>query len=173
MAAIEKGMRAVLTAVVAGDRLLQVCLCSRPIPQEAMGPSQRVVRLQKEAEDKAAAAKKIESEIESADALPPAVDVSSILAQMSAARQTNARRTPSRRMTRNTSRDVALVYIGLGANLGDRETTIRRALQLLESGDTTVVEVSTLAVPLVPYESGGRPDCSSVIAANERHVASA
>jgi 2-amino-4-hydroxy-6-hydroxymethyldihydropteridine diphosphokinase len=47
-------------------------------------------------------------------------------------------------MTRNTSRDVALVYIGLGANLGDRETTIRRALQLLESGDTTVVEVSTL-----------------------------
>jgi 2-amino-4-hydroxy-6-hydroxymethyldihydropteridine diphosphokinase len=47
-------------------------------------------------------------------------------------------------MTRNTSRDVALVYIGLGANLGDRETTIRRALQLLEGGDTTVLEVSTL-----------------------------
>jgi 2-amino-4-hydroxy-6-hydroxymethyldihydropteridine diphosphokinase len=47
-------------------------------------------------------------------------------------------------MTRNTSHDVALVYIGLGANLGDRETTIRRALQLLESGDTTVVGVSTL-----------------------------
>lgn len=39
---------------------------------------------------------------------------------------------------------MALVYIGLGANLGDRETTIRRALQLLESEDTTVVEVSTL-----------------------------
>jgi 2-amino-4-hydroxy-6-hydroxymethyldihydropteridine diphosphokinase len=47
-------------------------------------------------------------------------------------------------MPRNTSHDVALVYIGLGANLGDRETTIRLALQLLESGDTTVVGVSTL-----------------------------
>ena len=45
MAAIEKGMRAVLTAVIVGDRLLQVCLCARLISEEGMGPSQRVVRL--------------------------------------------------------------------------------------------------------------------------------
>ena len=49
MAAIEKGMRAVLTAVIVGDRLLQVCLCGRPISEEGMGRSQRVMRLQKEA----------------------------------------------------------------------------------------------------------------------------
>jgi 2-amino-4-hydroxy-6-hydroxymethyldihydropteridine diphosphokinase len=36
-------------------------------------------------------------------------------------------------------------YLGLGANLGDRETTIRRALQLLgRDGDVEVVAVSTL-----------------------------
>jgi 2-amino-4-hydroxy-6-hydroxymethyldihydropteridine diphosphokinase len=47
-------------------------------------------------------------------------------------------------MRRHTSRDVPLAYIGLGANLGDREGTIRRALQLLERDDTAVVAVSTL-----------------------------
>ena len=37
------------------------------------------------------------------------------------------------------------VYVGLGANLGDREATIRRALQLLDSDeDVRVVAVSTL-----------------------------
>ena len=49
MAAIEKGMRAVLRPVIVGDRLLEVRLCARPISEEGMGPSQRVVRLQKEA----------------------------------------------------------------------------------------------------------------------------
>jgi hypothetical protein len=49
MAAIEKGMRAVLAAVIVSDRLLQVCLCARPISEHGMGPSLRVVRLQKEA----------------------------------------------------------------------------------------------------------------------------
>lgn len=39
---------------------------------------------------------------------------------------------------------MPLAYIGLGANLGDREATIRRALQLLERDDTAVVAVSTL-----------------------------
>ena len=39
---------------------------------------------------------------------------------------------------------MPLVYIGLGANLGDREATIRRALDLLESDHTNVVAVSTL-----------------------------
>jgi 2-amino-4-hydroxy-6-hydroxymethyldihydropteridine diphosphokinase len=39
---------------------------------------------------------------------------------------------------------VPLVYIGLGANLGDREATIRRALELLGKNHTTVVAVSTL-----------------------------
>jgi 2-amino-4-hydroxy-6-hydroxymethyldihydropteridine diphosphokinase len=47
-------------------------------------------------------------------------------------------------MRRNTSHDVPLAYIGLGANLGDREATIRRALQLLKRDDTAVVAVSTL-----------------------------
>jgi 2-amino-4-hydroxy-6-hydroxymethyldihydropteridine diphosphokinase len=37
------------------------------------------------------------------------------------------------------------VYIGLGANLGDREATIRRALDLLgREGDVEVAAVSTL-----------------------------
>jgi 2-amino-4-hydroxy-6-hydroxymethyldihydropteridine diphosphokinase len=36
-------------------------------------------------------------------------------------------------------------YLGLGANLGDRETTIRRALHLLgQDGEIEVVAVSTL-----------------------------
>jgi hypothetical protein len=48
MAAIEKGVRVVVTAVIVSDRLLQICPCARPIPDEGMGPSQRVVRLQKE-----------------------------------------------------------------------------------------------------------------------------
>jgi 2-amino-4-hydroxy-6-hydroxymethyldihydropteridine diphosphokinase len=39
---------------------------------------------------------------------------------------------------------VPLVYIGLGSNLGDREATIRRALDLLESDDTSVVALSAL-----------------------------
>ena len=48
MAAIEKGMRAVLTSVIVGDRLLGVYPCARPIAEEGMGPSHREVRLQKE-----------------------------------------------------------------------------------------------------------------------------
>src|SRR5262245_57876314 len=48
MAPVEKGMRAVLTAIIVSDRLLQVCPCSRPISEEGVGPSQRVVRLQQE-----------------------------------------------------------------------------------------------------------------------------
>jgi 2-amino-4-hydroxy-6-hydroxymethyldihydropteridine diphosphokinase len=40
---------------------------------------------------------------------------------------------------------MALVYIGLGANLGDREATIRRALALLAAGDEVAIEaVSSL-----------------------------
>jgi 2-amino-4-hydroxy-6-hydroxymethyldihydropteridine diphosphokinase len=40
---------------------------------------------------------------------------------------------------------MARVYVGLGANLGDREATIRRALELLDSDqDVRVVAVSTL-----------------------------
>jgi hypothetical protein len=48
MAAIEKGMRAVLAGVIVSDRLLLVCPCRRPISEEDMGPSQRVMRLEKE-----------------------------------------------------------------------------------------------------------------------------
>jgi 2-amino-4-hydroxy-6-hydroxymethyldihydropteridine diphosphokinase len=40
---------------------------------------------------------------------------------------------------------VTRVYVGLGANLGDREATIRRALELLDAApDVDVVAVSTL-----------------------------
>jgi 2-amino-4-hydroxy-6-hydroxymethyldihydropteridine diphosphokinase len=40
---------------------------------------------------------------------------------------------------------VPLVYIGLGSNLGDRESTIRQALELLEAGGgLRVTAVSTL-----------------------------
>jgi 2-amino-4-hydroxy-6-hydroxymethyldihydropteridine diphosphokinase len=40
---------------------------------------------------------------------------------------------------------MAVVYIGLGANLGNREETIRRALELLAAdGDIEVVAVSSL-----------------------------
>jgi 2-amino-4-hydroxy-6-hydroxymethyldihydropteridine diphosphokinase len=40
---------------------------------------------------------------------------------------------------------MALVYIGLGANLGNREATITRALELLAAdGDIEVVAVSSL-----------------------------
>jgi 2-amino-4-hydroxy-6-hydroxymethyldihydropteridine diphosphokinase len=40
---------------------------------------------------------------------------------------------------------MALVYIGLGANLGERETTIRRALELLSAGgDVEIEAVSSL-----------------------------
>jgi 2-amino-4-hydroxy-6-hydroxymethyldihydropteridine diphosphokinase len=40
---------------------------------------------------------------------------------------------------------MALVYIGLGANLGERDATIRRALELLtETGDVEVEAVSAL-----------------------------
>lgn len=40
---------------------------------------------------------------------------------------------------------MPLVYIGLGSNLGDREATIRRALELLEAGgDIHVRVVSSL-----------------------------
>jgi 2-amino-4-hydroxy-6-hydroxymethyldihydropteridine diphosphokinase len=40
---------------------------------------------------------------------------------------------------------MALVYIGLGANLGEREATIRRALELLtETGEVEVEAVSSL-----------------------------
>jgi 2-amino-4-hydroxy-6-hydroxymethyldihydropteridine diphosphokinase len=40
---------------------------------------------------------------------------------------------------------MALVYIGLGANLGERDATIRRALKLLtETGEVEVEAVSSL-----------------------------
>jgi 2-amino-4-hydroxy-6-hydroxymethyldihydropteridine diphosphokinase len=39
---------------------------------------------------------------------------------------------------------MPLAYIGLGANLGDREATIRRALELLEATGVEVVAVSSL-----------------------------
>jgi 2-amino-4-hydroxy-6-hydroxymethyldihydropteridine diphosphokinase len=40
---------------------------------------------------------------------------------------------------------MPLVYLGLGANLGDRETTIRRALRVLSAeGDIEVEAVSSL-----------------------------
>jgi 2-amino-4-hydroxy-6-hydroxymethyldihydropteridine diphosphokinase len=40
---------------------------------------------------------------------------------------------------------MPLVYVGLGSNLGDREATIRRALELLETGgDIEVERVSSL-----------------------------
>ena len=45
MAAIEKGMSAVLTGVIVSNRVLQVRPCRCPISDEGMGPSQRVVRL--------------------------------------------------------------------------------------------------------------------------------
>jgi 2-amino-4-hydroxy-6-hydroxymethyldihydropteridine diphosphokinase len=40
---------------------------------------------------------------------------------------------------------MAVAYIGLGANLGNREETIRRALELLSAvGDVEIVSVSSL-----------------------------
>src|SRR5262245_7185577 len=48
MAAIEKGMRPVLTSVIVSDRLVKVCPCGRPISDESIGWSQRMMRLQKE-----------------------------------------------------------------------------------------------------------------------------
>src|SRR5258708_39461070 len=48
MAAIEKGMRAVLAGVIVSDRLLQVYPCRRPISDEGIGRSQRVMRLQEQ-----------------------------------------------------------------------------------------------------------------------------
>ena len=48
MAAIEKGMRAVLTGVIVSDRLVQVCPCGRPVSDEGIGRPQRMMRLQKE-----------------------------------------------------------------------------------------------------------------------------
>ncbi len=52
-------------------------------------------------------------------------------------------RAPNRR---NRPKIAAMrAYLGLGANLGDRETTIRRAVELLgEDGAVEVVAVSTL-----------------------------
>jgi 2-amino-4-hydroxy-6-hydroxymethyldihydropteridine diphosphokinase len=52
-------------------------------------------------------------------------------------------RAPNRR---NQPKIAAVrAYLGLGANLGDREATIRRALQLLgQDGEIEVVAVSTL-----------------------------
>ena len=46
MAPVEKGVRSVLTAIILSDRLFQVCPCRRPISDEGMGRSQRVMRLQ-------------------------------------------------------------------------------------------------------------------------------
>src|SRR4051794_18343275 len=48
MAAVEKSMRAVLASVIVGDGLLQVYPCRCPIPDEGIGRSQRVMRLQEE-----------------------------------------------------------------------------------------------------------------------------
>ena len=57
----------------------------------------------------------------------------------------NAKQTPNRRIRRNDSDDLSRVYIGLGANLGERERTIRIALSLLASHpDVEVVRVSSL-----------------------------
>jgi 2-amino-4-hydroxy-6-hydroxymethyldihydropteridine diphosphokinase len=48
-------------------------------------------------------------------------------------------------MWANITRVLPLVYIGLGSNLGDREGTIRRALELLAAGgDIEVEAVSSL-----------------------------
>jgi 2-amino-4-hydroxy-6-hydroxymethyldihydropteridine diphosphokinase len=48
-------------------------------------------------------------------------------------------------MWTNITRVLPLVYIGLGSNLGDREGTIRRALELLTAGGEIEVEaVSSL-----------------------------
>ena len=48
MAAIKKGMRAVLAGVIVSDRLVQVCPCGRPISDQGIGRPQRMMRLQKE-----------------------------------------------------------------------------------------------------------------------------
>ena len=64
---------------------------------------------------------------------------------LGAARASNAKPTQHRRITRKTSRAMPIVYIGLGANLGDREATIRTALELLVAdGDVEVDAVSSL-----------------------------
>lgn len=57
----------------------------------------------------------------------------------------NAKKTPRRRITGNDSDRMAVVYIGLGANLGDRERTIRAAVERLGADpEIEVVAVSTL-----------------------------
>ena len=48
MAAVEKGVRPVLPGVIESDPLLQVCPGRRPISDEGIGRSQRVMRLQEE-----------------------------------------------------------------------------------------------------------------------------
>jgi 2-amino-4-hydroxy-6-hydroxymethyldihydropteridine diphosphokinase len=66
-------------------------------------------------------------------------------AGVGAATTSNATRTPSRRIARNIIRGMPLVYIGLGSNLGEREATIRRAIELLGAGgDIEVEAVSSL-----------------------------
>ena len=57
----------------------------------------------------------------------------------------NAKTTPSGRIRSNDSGDMPLVYIGVGANLGDREGTIKAALERLSAQDEIeVVRVSSL-----------------------------
>jgi 2-amino-4-hydroxy-6-hydroxymethyldihydropteridine diphosphokinase len=57
----------------------------------------------------------------------------------------NAKTTPNRRIWTNITHTMPLVYIGLGSNLGDREATIRRALELLVAGGEIELErVSSL-----------------------------
>ncbi|OGR90047.1 MAG: 2-amino-4-hydroxy-6-hydroxymethyldihydropteridine diphosphokinase [Elusimicrobia bacterium RIFCSPLOWO2_01_FULL_59_12] len=58
-------------------------------------------------------------------------------------------------MAKVALQQVVVCYIGLGANLGDREENIRRALELLrETPNVRVVRVSTLeeTVPFGPVQ---------------------
>jgi 2-amino-4-hydroxy-6-hydroxymethyldihydropteridine diphosphokinase len=65
-------------------------------------------------------------------------------AGLGAAIKSNAKTTPNRRICA-TLPTMPIAYIGLGANLGDREATIRRALELLEAeGEIEVTAVSSL-----------------------------
>lgn len=62
------------------------------------------------------------------------------------------------------------VYVGLGANLGDREATIRRALELLDASlDVDVVEVSTLR-ETEPVGYGDQPQFLNGVAALETQL---
>ena len=62
------------------------------------------------------------------------------------------------------------VYVGLGANLGDREATIRRAVELLDAApDVDVVAVSTLR-ETEPVGYADQPRFLNGVAALETHL---